>query len=81
MPCWTSAIYAEFAALPTASGLVITPYTDDLVITVAGTRVRIARPGGLSLTPPQIAIGETPAGAWRRPPMSPVSLTLPLGAS
>ena len=52
--------YAEFAALPTASGLVITPYADDLVISVAGTRVRISRPGGLSLTPPQTALGETP---------------------
>jgi len=52
--------YAEFAALPTACGLVITPFADDLVITVAGTRVRIARPGGLSLTPPQTALGETP---------------------
>jgi hypothetical protein len=52
--------YAEFAALPTGSGLVITPYADDLVISVAGTRVRISRPGGLSLTPPQTAIGDTP---------------------
>jgi hypothetical protein len=53
-------VYAEFAALPTASGLVITPYADDLVISVAGTRIRIARPGGLSLTPPQTASGQTP---------------------
>jgi hypothetical protein len=53
-------VYAEFAALPTASGLVITPYTDDLVISVAGTRIRLARPGGLSLTPPQTASGQTP---------------------
>jgi hypothetical protein len=52
--------YAEFAALPTACGLVITPYADDLQVSVAGTRVRISRPGGLSLTPPQTAIGETP---------------------
>ncbi len=43
--------YAEFAALPTASGLVITPYADDLVVSVAGTRVRISRPGGLSPDP------------------------------
>ena len=52
--------YAEFAALPTASGLVISPYADDLVVSVAGTRVRISRPGGLSLTPPQVALGDTP---------------------
>jgi len=42
--------YAEFAALATASGLVISPYTDDLVVSVAGTRVKISRPGGLTLT-------------------------------
>ncbi len=53
-------VYAEFVALPTASGLVISAYTDDLAITVAGTRVRIARPGGLSLTPPQTATTDSP---------------------
>jgi hypothetical protein len=52
--------YAEFAALPTACGLVVSPYADDLVVSVAGTRVRISRPGGLSLTPPQTAITDTP---------------------
>ena len=46
-------VYAEFAALQTASAvLVLTPYTDDLVgFSVANARViRITRPGGLSLT-------------------------------
>ncbi|HWC62608.1 MAG TPA: hypothetical protein VG501_03225, partial [Rhizomicrobium sp.] len=52
--------YAEFAALPTACGLVISAYADDLVISAAGTRVRISRPEGLSLTPPQTAITDTP---------------------
>jgi hypothetical protein len=52
--------YAEFAALATASGLVISPYTDDLVVSVAGTRVKISRPGGLSLTAPGATISDTP---------------------
>ena len=73
-------VYAEFAALPTASGLVITPYTDDLVVSVAGNRIRIARPGGLSLTPPQTALPARRRSKWRRRPTSPVSLTLPIGA-
>ncbi len=52
--------YAEFAALASACGLVITPYTDDLVVSVAGTRVRIGRPGGLSLTTASATISDTP---------------------
>jgi len=52
--------YAEFGALATASGLVITPYTDDLVVSVAGTRVKISRPGGLTLTAPGATISDTP---------------------
>ena len=32
--------YAEFAALPTASGVVLTPYADDLSVTVANARAR-----------------------------------------
>ena len=53
--------YAEFAALPTASGLVISPYADDLSVVVANGRVTITRPGGLSLTPPMMPASETPA--------------------
>jgi hypothetical protein len=53
--------YAEFAALPTASGLVVTPYVDDLSVTVAGGRVSITRSGGLSLTPLLTPVEETPA--------------------
>ena len=52
--------YAEFAALATASGLVITPYTDDLAVSVAGTRVKISRPGGLSLTAAGATLSDTP---------------------
>ena len=53
--------YAEFAALPTASGLVITPFADELSVTVARERITITRPGGLSLTPLLTPVEETPA--------------------
>ena len=53
--------YAEFAALPTASGLVITPYSDDLSVLVGGGRITITRAGGLSLTPLTMPVAETPA--------------------
>jgi tetratricopeptide (TPR) repeat protein len=53
--------YAEFAALPTASGVVLTPYVDDLSVKVANARLSITRPGGLSLTPPSMPSAETPA--------------------
>jgi hypothetical protein len=38
--------FADFAALPSASGLVITPYADDLQVTVDTARVSISRPSG-----------------------------------
>lgn len=53
--------YAEFAALPTASGVVLTPYVDDLSVKVANARLTITRPGGLTLTPPSMPTAETPA--------------------
>jgi hypothetical protein len=53
--------FADFAALPTASGLVITPYVDDLNVDVDNTRVSISRPSGLSLTPPQMPVAQTPS--------------------
>ncbi len=53
--------YAEFAALPSASGLVVTPYADDLSVAVLLGRVTITRPGGLSLTPLTMPVEETPA--------------------
>jgi hypothetical protein len=53
--------YAEFAALPTANGLVITAYADDISVTVGNGRIAITRPGGLSLTPLTIPVEETPA--------------------
>src|SRR5258706_14551458 len=53
--------FADFAALPTASGLVIMPYADDLQVTVDTSRVSISRPAGLSLTPPQMPVAQTPS--------------------
>ena len=53
--------YAEFATLQTATGLVLTPYTDDLSVKVANARVTITRPGGLSLTPPQMPVAQSPS--------------------
>ncbi|HEY1961018.1 MAG TPA: hypothetical protein VGG69_01265 [Rhizomicrobium sp.] len=48
--------YLEFAALPTASGLVIDPVADDLDVTISQSRVSITRAGGLALTPPTVSI-------------------------
>jgi len=53
--------YLEFAVLPTASGLALTPFSDDLSASVHDARVTIARNGGLSLTPPAVAAADTPA--------------------
>lgn len=46
--------YIEFSALPTAAGLAVMPYVDDLSVTVQGSRVTITTPNGLSLTPPSM---------------------------
>jgi hypothetical protein len=57
--------FADFAALPSASGLVITPYADDLQVTVDDARVSISRPSGLSLTPPQMPVAQAPSALAR----------------
>ena len=57
--------FADFAALPSASGLVITPYADDLQVAVDTARVSISRPSGLSLTPPQMPVAQTPSALAR----------------
>jgi len=57
--------FADFAALPSASGLVITPYADDLQVSVDTSRVSISRPSGLSLTPPQMPVAQTPSALAR----------------
>ncbi|HEY0266603.1 MAG TPA: hypothetical protein VGC16_07620, partial [Rhizomicrobium sp.] len=54
-------VFADFAVLPSASGLVITPYADDLAINVALSRVTIGRPSGLALTPPQMPLAQSPS--------------------
>ena len=54
-------VFADFAALPSAQGLVIAPYADDLSVTVSQSRISIARPGGLALTPPQAPVVTSPA--------------------
>ncbi len=54
-------VFADFAVLPSASGLVITPYADDLAIAVATSRVSIGRPSGLALTPPQMPVAQSPS--------------------
>jgi hypothetical protein len=57
--------FAEFTALPSASGMVITPWSDDLQVTVDMSRVSIARPAGLALTPPQLPVALAPASLAR----------------
>ncbi|MBV9550720.1 MAG: hypothetical protein JO256_13710 [Alphaproteobacteria bacterium] len=54
-------VFADFAALASAQGLVIAPYADDLTVTVTQARVGIARPGGMALTPPQAPVVTSPA--------------------
>ena len=41
--------FPDFAALPTAAGLVIAPLADDLAVAVDQSRIRISRPAGLQL--------------------------------
>ncbi|MFO1246923.1 MAG: hypothetical protein U1E93_01590 [Alphaproteobacteria bacterium] len=53
--------FADFAVLASASGLVITPYADDLSVAVDSSRVTIGRPSGLALTPPQMPVAQSPS--------------------
>jgi hypothetical protein len=52
--------FADFAILPSAAGLIVTPYADDVQVGVDTSRVSIARPGGLMLTPPQMPVAQSP---------------------
>ena len=54
-------VFADFALLPSANGLVITPYADDLQVSVDTARVTIGRPSGLALTPPQMPVAQSPS--------------------
>jgi hypothetical protein len=57
--------FIEFQALKSASGLVVSPFVDDLSVTVDATRVTITHPGGLSLTPPTLPVADSPAALAR----------------
>ena len=48
--------YAAFTALPSAQGLVLSPRASGLTVGVAHADIRIARPGGLLLTPPRLTL-------------------------
>jgi tetratricopeptide (TPR) repeat protein len=57
--------YVEFSILPSAAGLVLAPYSDDLAVSVSASRVTIGRPNGLALAAPgQVAV-ESPAALAR----------------
>lgn len=57
--------YVDFAALPSAAGLVLSPFVDDLQVKVHDARVEIAKPGGLTLTPAQLPAAQSPAALAR----------------
>jgi len=52
--------YVEFAALQSASGLVLTPFIDDLSVSVNAGRVTITRNGGLALSAPSAPVADSP---------------------
>ena len=51
--------FAEFTILKTAAGLAVQPFVDDLSVTANDTRVIIARPAGLALTPDTMPTAAT----------------------
>ena len=53
--------YAEFSMLPTAAGVAITPFTDDLDVSVDAGRVTIGRPTGLALALASQPSADSPA--------------------
>ncbi|HEY5337309.1 MAG TPA: hypothetical protein VIJ85_03825, partial [Rhizomicrobium sp.] len=53
--------FPDFAALPTASGLVIAPLADDLAVAVDQSRIKISRPSGLVLNAAVTATPQSPA--------------------
>ena len=57
--------YAEFAVLPTAAGLVVRPYADDLDVLVSNGHVGITRPQGLAMTTGPISAAQSPQALLR----------------
>ena len=57
--------YAEFAVLPTASGLVVNPTADDLDLLVSNGHVSITRPQGLAMTRGPIGPAGSPQALLR----------------
>jgi hypothetical protein len=57
--------FADFSVLPSASGLVVVAYADDLQVGVANSQVSISRPSGLALTPPQMPVALSPSALAR----------------
>jgi hypothetical protein len=57
--------YAEFSILPTAAGLAVAPFTDDLDVAANAGRVTIARPQGLALAPPSARPIDSPSALAR----------------
>ena len=54
----------DLTLLPTAQGLAVETPTDDLIIRAEGDRVMLSRPGGLTLSPPSMALeASAPAEA------------------
>lgn len=53
--------YPDFAALPTAAGVVIAPLSDDLAVTVDQSRIKISRPSGLVLNAVTIPAPGSPS--------------------
>ncbi len=57
--------FVEFSLLQTASGLVVTPFVDDLDVQATNARVSITHQGGLSLTPPELPAPNSPSALAR----------------
>jgi hypothetical protein len=53
--------FPDFAALPTAAGLVIAPLSDDLAVAVDQSRIKISRPMGLVLNAASEPVPGTPS--------------------
>ncbi len=54
--------YAEFAVLPTAAGLAVVPFADDISVAALEGRITISRPQGLALAAAVQASVNSPAG-------------------